>query len=814
MVNIAILGDSLEGIAFIKFLARYINQYDVGFNFSKYHVTYRNNSIEERSMEKETKTINPTRLIIKDKAKGRMHTIFAPGGDRSRAVVKMGIITLARIAKIIIAYFSLNNPLREQFEFFNEVQFLPNEIYIWLLEREKLDVNREDIIEEYISSITNFFNKKKMKIKKIYQINIEFMFEILNNRALQSIFEIIKEEGGTKAQKPVKRHEYIPALIEEDNLKIPNLFNASQKYIFLVGAGVSMNKPSSIPPAQELVTNILKRCSPKGTFEDLKDLQYELVIEYLKKYIDKDLIFMDLFEENLPPNFIHFFLANALINGHDVLTTNFDYLIEKALLTTLNFEPKDFHLRSSKNDIPDIKLIITQNDFIQCKKKNLLKNQNLSFFFKIHGSKKNIITGESIDGTVITSISALIKNKGNSKLFEIESYKKEVIKDLITDRTLVVMGYSGSDEFDISPLLRLFPQLKSLIWIAHSNEDISSIFKVSPIADPATTQTRENKLLVEISNSVWYEVVKLNINTERLCGILWGLFFPHTKIPYISKEVQIDLKSWFSSKYSDIEEFAKYEWVVQLYYDKGKYKDALNVVRDGLDLARKSNNKIWKTKFSNQIGLIYIKLQFYDQALRIFTKELEDIMPQKNPEKLSEIFKNLGLAYMHQKKFNEALTYYEKAKKIDKNLRNYRRLSQSYNNIGYVYKKEGNYELALLHYKKAVEIDQKHKNLNIKATSFLRIATTYKLMKLHHESIKNYELSFKIFTELGDLKHMIKILNNIAENFIEVKYYDKAIESLQQGFKLANLLGNENLRSKIVSNISRLERILLNQNAY
>ncbi|MFX0033971.1 MAG: tetratricopeptide repeat protein [Promethearchaeota archaeon] len=825
MVNIAIIGASFEGITFIKFLTRYISEYDIGFNIVKYDVEYKRlKKRQERYIqlnEKETKTIHPARLVIREKSGSKAHTIFAPGGDISRAVVKMGVITFSRIATVIIAYFSLNKPLKEQFAFFNEVRFFPDEIYIWLLEREKLDVNREEIIEHYTSSITDFFQKRKIKIKKNYMINIEFMFEILNNRALQSIFEIIKEEDGSIAQKPIKRDDYTPTVIEKEDFKILELFNATQKYVFLVGAGVSINKPSNIPPAQEIVEKILKNCSPKGKYEDLKKLQYELVIEYLHKYLDKDLIFMDLFEENYPPNLIHFFLANAILNGHDVITTNFDYLIEKALLIVSNSKPKKIE---KKNKLPDtfykyfsppkfnFKVIITKKDYIQCKESNSLKNQNLRFLFKIHGSKKNIIEDKSIDETIITSISSLIKNKDISNLFEIESYKKEIIEQIITNRTLIVMGYSGSDEFDISPLLRLFPQLNSLIWVAHSNESISIVYKVNPLADPTIIRNRENKLLVEISNSVWYEVIKLEMNTEMLCEILWNLFFPHAKIPYISKEAHLDLESWFSSKYSSIDELSKYDWVARLYYDMGNYNDALNVVIEGYNLAKKANNKGWKNIFQDQIGLIYIKLKDYEKAINIFTMELNDSNFRKNPERLSNIFSYLGLINAYQRKFNEALEYYQKALKINNKQKNYERVSQIYNNIGKIYKKAGNYEVALSYYQKALDIDQKHENLRIKANSFMRIAALYKSLKLDHESIKYFEISFKIFTDLADIVQMIKILNNLAEIFIEIKNFDKAIENVQQGLKLTFLLGNKDLKRKILSNMSSLEQILLNKN--
>ena len=46
-----------------------------------------------------TKTVTPNKVVFIDSETSTSHTLFAPGGDRDRAVVRMGIITISRIAK-------------------------------------------------------------------------------------------------------------------------------------------------------------------------------------------------------------------------------------------------------------------------------------------------------------------------------------------------------------------------------------------------------------------------------------------------------------------------------------------------------------------------------------------------------------------------------------------------------------------------------------------------------------------------------------------------------------------------------------------
>jgi len=180
MVNVGLLGDiSVGKTSILRLFVRYLNKGDVEkveggkkctvvkTDFSG-EATVPSGDKEDARNEKETKTIHPNRLVFREDDTKKAHTIFAPGGDRQRAVVKMGIITISRIATQIIAVFSLDRDLDQQFEFFNDVRFFPDSIYVCLNKFDLLEGDKAKKLEEVKKKITDFFSKRKIKITEIF----------------------------------------------------------------------------------------------------------------------------------------------------------------------------------------------------------------------------------------------------------------------------------------------------------------------------------------------------------------------------------------------------------------------------------------------------------------------------------------------------------------------------------------------------------------------------------------------------------------------------------------------------------------------
>ena len=176
MVNVGLLGDiSVGKTSILRLFVRYLNKGDVEnveggkkctvvkTDFSG-EATVPGGDKEDKLNEKETKTIHPNRLVFREDDTKRAHTIFAPGGDRQRAVVKMGIITISRIATQIIAVFSLDRDIETQFEFFNDVRFFPDSIYVCINKVDLVEGDKAKKLEDMKKKITDFFGKRKINV--------------------------------------------------------------------------------------------------------------------------------------------------------------------------------------------------------------------------------------------------------------------------------------------------------------------------------------------------------------------------------------------------------------------------------------------------------------------------------------------------------------------------------------------------------------------------------------------------------------------------------------------------------------------------
>ena len=183
MVNLGILGDiSVGKTSLLRIFVRYLNKGDienveggmkctvVKTDFSG-EATVPGGSKEESLNEKETKTIHPNRVVFREDESQKAHTLFSPGGDVRRAVVRMGVITISRISTQIIAVFSCDRAIQEQFSFFNDIRFFPTQIYccinkIDLLKGNKTQRNKK--LGEMKKAIEEFFQKRKIEVKEFF----------------------------------------------------------------------------------------------------------------------------------------------------------------------------------------------------------------------------------------------------------------------------------------------------------------------------------------------------------------------------------------------------------------------------------------------------------------------------------------------------------------------------------------------------------------------------------------------------------------------------------------------------------------------
>ena len=530
---------------------------------------------------------------------------------------------------------------------------------------------------------------------------------------------------------------------------VKDLFKEKEKYTFLVGAGISMNAPSNLPSAREFGRILLSYFGPLEDADYLLSidrLRYEMIVERIQEFFDKDLIFLDYFDLVTEPNLIHLLLAHNITKENYVITTNFDCLIEYALKSIID---KDEHSK--------ILPIITKKDFLEQKKSHILVNKGKYPIYKIHGSKRNIITNDDTTQSLVTTITALGKERERDVTFAIEPFKKQIVDKIMENRTLVVMGYSGSDEFDIGPVLRELSNLKQLIWIEHLEKDRIEILKTKEFEDPYSIEnlSRSEKLLLEIRSDADFEVYCINTNTYNFVKkFIWPLLLPKIKIPKLKEAIKgterISFEAWLSPKFKDLSSLNKYSFVLEILHDLGELKAVLKTAERALKVAEETNDPLLKS-----CALI-----------------------------------KLGLGNRYEGNYDKSIEYYRKAYEISKESNNLHDMYYSANNLGVVYSCMENEELALKQFEKALELAKKAGDDWIQCVYLNNIGSSYMNLNQNDKAEEYYEKAIKKGEETGNLSKKALAILNKSWLYKEKGNIDKAIELMLDSIRIAKELGD------------------------
>jgi tetratricopeptide (TPR) repeat protein len=557
--------------------------------------------------------------------------------------------------------------------------------------------------------------------------------------------------------------------------QLSDVFRSDKQYAFLVGAGVSMDPPSNVPSAREMGRALLEYCAVKEEVENLlalKNLRFEMIVEQVNIIFDNKLKVLDYFDSVVNPNLIHLFLANIIVAGHNVITTNFDYCIEHALLTTVGDNKKD-----------TITPIITKEDY-NTHNNPQKYSKNRYILVKIHGSKKNILTGADTSGSLITTMSALGKEREKGETFAIEPFKKPTVLNLTQNRNLVVMGYSGSDDFDIGPVLREMPNLKSIIWIEHvsGNLDTKGV-------------TRSDILLSEIEKKVKFPVILLRANTiELVKTILWKCLLPNIPVPIVEPlaiSITPAFREYNQPLFKDNSDLGKHQLTSRLFYDLSQYDAVVRVSHMGLDLANKAQDLRVKSYFLSITGLIYQTGGKYDDALKNYTEAVR-IAEQRGDLMDKGLFlSNIGNIYYLKSDYDAALKYYFEALKIADQTGDMNGKIRRLNNIGILYRDRGDFNAALKYYTESMRIAEQLGDLSAKAVDLSNIGGIYKTRGEYDAALNNFTEALRIAEQIGNMQNRAGILSNIASINTIKGDYDSALKNNTEALRIEEQLGNQ-----------------------
>lgn len=517
-----------------------------------------------------------------------------------------------------------------------------------------------------------------------------------------------------------------------------------RKNVILAGAGVSLDPPANFPIAVKIINQLKQVIWPEhieipkneiriGDTNKLEGdfIRFEQLIDTLSIY-DRELTVLDAVGYYQTPNLNHFNLARAAIMGDYVITPNFDCLIEQAILK-LNHTPES---------------ICTEDDF-----KDYPINEEAVPVFKIHGSYFKY-TGHGDDHEVkketmqasLTSISA------RNSLFSLSDEKFNILNKVIAEsEKLIIVGYSGSDDFDIIPnLIDIHPS--HVVWVEHdmsapkdcvilenrSEEVITSIREMAGVLPG-----KENflKHLADCGSTIEY----YRLNTAAYLSALYGQKeLLDESIPVLPVSFERHIQEW-GEKLS-IEK--KKDMIGRLYYDLSMYQEALDIWRDVEPTSPMYVESLFFcARCLDQLSKYRESVRMIDQLLQLENIKKHSLYPQLLEKK----------AYLNSK-FRE----YESGRLSDQEIESL--------------------------FLEAIDI---HKSSNSYCFSFYN---NYGLFLRDRNRIDEaeeyYDLALKQAYEKGNLKYITWIMNNQATLFFDKGDFNRALIIGDEGYALSKKIGD------------------------
>ncbi|MHA1820919.1 MAG: hypothetical protein ACTSU2_08960 [Promethearchaeota archaeon] len=169
MTNIGLIGsEGTNRTRFQRYFIKFIKEH-LELNFDIVKTDFSGESILlDPETGKLTGKLLPNKVVFMERDTGKYHAILAPSDDRSNSTVKMGVITISRIAREIIAFFTADRPIEEQFDFYDNIRHFPREIDVCINYSSLQD---KDKIREMEQEIAAYFEKRKIKIRAFYIYN-------------------------------------------------------------------------------------------------------------------------------------------------------------------------------------------------------------------------------------------------------------------------------------------------------------------------------------------------------------------------------------------------------------------------------------------------------------------------------------------------------------------------------------------------------------------------------------------------------------------------------------------------------------------
>lgn len=556
--------------------------------------------------------------------------------------------------------------------------------------------------------------------------------------------------------------------------------------------------------SERKIANVLKelmRPVKKGTGISVK-LRFERTLQVVRDTADRELKILLSLDSAKKPTALHHFLAGMLMQGAPVFTTNFDCLIERAYLHEKPTGP--------------LTIIDRERGTARCRRSSfsfalsqkVFRPPRRHFLYKLHGSLHQLRTTgtglQRIGNWQTETVGATLDRIGrDSVAARMEINKEKVLWRELRGRTLVVVGYSGLDDFDVVPALERAIRkhcIAGMVWIFHDN--------VANIALRSWVTSGRYKLpgiltpVIRASGTKAYVIAGKTVEVISALFSHWsGSRNPATAIP------DFDPKTVMRHQpYKNLSLAARRFTAGRLCESAGDFSHADLLYRKCLAAAGFNGHDSLRIRGSALARRGYIAWVRGDnrRALRLLNAALDLMKRSHICESIASVTNQIGFVHMSRGELDQALTQYKEALRFFRKLKNRASIAKALTNIGIIHRRRGEFRKAESLFKRALATSTAIRDRDGMARDLGNLANAYGGQKKYGLALRNAQKAFKLAEQVGQGQIMAVQAGNIGVYQRRLGHLSDALVSQKQALALNRKLGRSEGVHDAMSNIGAI----------
>jgi tetratricopeptide (TPR) repeat protein len=530
------------------------------------------------------------------------------------------------------------------------------------------------------------------------------------------------------------------------------------------GAGISHN--SGLPLANELKQSILKELHiSKVETEEIEssNLPFEAFMETVSESQNISEI-LDVFKTG-KPNTNHILIAKLARNGHirAIFTTNFDLFLEKALKQEGLKEDFDFRVFYDEEQFSTISFSNLDNGIIN--------------IFKIHGSAED-------NRSIRTTLMEIARKSLSEK-------RMNLIRHLFSTgnhKIVLVLGYSCSDVFDITPQIQSISRnQKEIILIEHASsmkiESIGAKRAKNPFAK--------------------FNGVRLVCDTDKFIKKLWGFLKPQIGEYVCLKQVERwspIIEEW-GKAFDENKGCSRYFLLGSLFNEISSFRNALKYFNATLDVDKEINDEQGQAACYGSLGNVNHSLGEFDKAITNYRISLKIAKRIGDLVKQASSYTNLGTVYFDLGDFNKAIECHKNALEIDRSVGDRGGEAADLAGLGNAFHSLGDFEKAIEYHKKSLEITEQLGAKKGETTCQTNLGNVYRDLGEFDKALEHHKKSLEIAKQIGDKVMEARYYTNVGIIRFDQGNFRKAICCHKKSLQIAEQIEDKVMEANCLINL-------------